>query len=226
MTSSELAHFYQDSADAKKAIAKIENAMNKPQRTLIGLTGGPGSGKSTFAEYITSYFTELHGNQVICLSMDGFHLFKKQLSELPNSEEALAKRGAPWTFNSLAFANRIEKIQQSYQQQDVLWPSFDHGIGDPVEDDICIPRETKVVLIEGLYLLHQQDDWQQASSLFDEHWFLDIPLEVAIERLAQRHMKSWGLSHIQAMEKIYKNDNLNAKLVLSTKNHADWLLNG
>ena len=81
-------------------------------------------------------------------------------------------------------------------------------------------------MIEGLYLLHQQNDWQKAAALFDEHWFLDTPVDVSIERLAQRHMKAWGFSHEQAMERINRSDSLNAKLVLSTKDKADWLLKG
>lgn len=224
MTPPPLDRLYDDSADAKQALAKIQSVINKPNRTLIGLTGGPGSGKSTFADYITSYFSTQQKGQVISLSMDGFHLTKAQLSALPNSEEAFARRGAPWTFDSLAFAKRIKKIRQSYQLEDVLWPSFDHSLGDPIKDNICITKDTKVVLIEGLYLLHHQDGWQEAAALFDEHWFLDIPLEVAIERLAQRHMKAWNFSRTQAVERISENDGLNAELVLSTKNEADWIL--
>lgn len=32
-------------------------------------------------------------------------------------------------------------------------PSFDHAVGDPVEDDIIIHAHHRVVLIEGLYVL-------------------------------------------------------------------------
>ncbi len=223
MATSPLEHFYSNSADIKQALEKIQSAVNKPHRTLIGLTGGPGSGKSTLAEYITSYFSE-HQQQVISLSMDGFHLSKAQLSELPNPEEAFARRGAPWTFDSHAFAERIKSIHQSYQTKDVLWPSFDHSIGDPVEDDILISKNTKVILVEGLYLLYPQDGWQNAKPLFDEHWFLDIPIEIATERLAKRHMAAWGFSHEQAMNRIQQSDGLNAELVLSTKDQANWLI--
>lgn len=32
-------------------------------------------------------------------------------------------------------------------------PSFDHAYGDPVEEDVQILPETKVVIIEGNYML-------------------------------------------------------------------------
>lgn len=225
MTFSKLNQLYRHSVETKKALTKIQRAIDTPQRTLIGLTGGPGSGKSTLAEYITTYFS-IQQEQVISLSMDGFHLSKAQLRALPNSEEAFARRGAPWTFDSAAFVERVKAIRQSYLKKDTLWPSFDHSLGDPIEDDICINKETKVILIEGLYLLHQQDGWQEVATLFDDHWFLDIPLDVSIERLTHRHMRVWGFSHEQAIERINQSDVLNAELVLSTKGRADWLLKG
>jgi pantothenate kinase len=215
---------YVNSADVQIALDKIQAYVSKKGRTLIGLTGGPGSGKSTLADYLLNHFTKQQNTQIICLSMDGFHLSKAQLKALPNSEKAFARRGAPWTFDSASFIERVEKIKQGYQKDDILWPSFDHALGDPIEDDLSIRKETKVIIVEGLYLLHQQDGWQNAQNLFDEHWFLDIPMNVSIQRLAQRHMKAWDFSHEQAMDRIHQSDGLNAELVATYKDQADWLL--
>ncbi|MCW4631376.1 MULTISPECIES: hypothetical protein [Marinomonas] len=215
---------YANSTDVHIALDKIHAYLNQPNRTLIGLTGGPGSGKSTLADYLLNYFSRQQNMEVICLSMDGFHLSKAQLNALPNAEEAFARRGAPWTFDSTAFIERVKLIKQGYQKDDILWPSFDHAIGDPIEDDITIKKDTKVILIEGLYLLHQNDGWQASQPLFDEHWFLDIPVTVAIERLAKRHMKAWNFNHEQAMDRINQSDGLNAELVATYKDQADWLL--
>lgn len=215
---------FANSAELQTALAKIQRRLDEPCRTLIGLTGGPGSGKSTLANYLLNHFTKQQNTQVMCLSMDGFHLSKAQLQALPNAEKAFARRGAPWTFDSTAFIERVNKIKQSYQQEDILWPSFDHALGDPIEDDVSVNKETKVILVEGLYLLHQQDGWQESKALFDEHWFLDIPVADAIERLAKRHMRAWNFTHEQAMDRINQSDSLNAKLVATYKDQADWLL--
>ncbi|QUX94881.1 hypothetical protein C0J08_05410 [Marinomonas sp. CT5] len=224
MTSLDINRSYEQSADVRAALEKIQAYATKSHRTLIGLTGGPGSGKSTLADYLIDYFSKQKNTSVICLSMDGFHLSKAQLRALPNDDEAFARRGAPWTFDSLGFIERVKKIKQGYRQEDIFWPSFDHALGDPIEDDLSITKDTKVILIEGLYLLHQQDGWHEARRLFDEHWFLDIPVEIAIERLAKRHMQAWNFSHQQAMDRINQSDGLNARLVATYKEQADWLI--
>lgn len=224
MNLEELHNCYAYSSDVDHAIQKIESLLEKPTRSIIGLTGGPGSGKSTLAEYLQKRIDEHNPKQMICLSMDGFHLTKKALSEMPNAEEAFARRGAPWTFDSKAFIEQTKRIAGSYQKETLYWPSFDHQVGDPIDNDIEIPKDTKVILIEGLYLLHNQDGWQECASLIDENWFLDTPLELAIERLAQRHMKAWGFSHDQAMERITASDGINARIVSESKSKADWWL--
>jgi pantothenate kinase len=224
MTTLDINRSYEQSGDVKAALEKIQACLTKSSRTLIGLTGGPGSGKSTLAAYLIEYFSKQKNTQVICLSMDGFHLSKAQLHALPNSDEAFARRGAPWTFDSAGFIERVKRIKQSYQLEDILWPSFDHALGDPIENDVSINKATKVVLIEGLYLLHQNDGWRESKALFDEHWFLDVPVKIAIERLANRHMQAWNFSHQQAMERINQSDGLNADLVANYKDHANWLL--
>jgi len=149
---------------------------------------------------------------------------KSQLSAMPNPEEAFARRGAPWTFDASSFIRSIKMIRSGYKTVDILCPSFDHKIGDPVESEVVIPRETKLVLVEGLYLLHDDHGWKDSQSLFDHHWFLDTPLNESIERLAQRHMVSWDMSHSDAMERIRQSDGLNAELVAVTKDKADWLM--
>ena len=215
---------FAQSADSQQAIKKLQSLANMPRRSLIGLTGGPGSGKSTLAEYLVSQVNRYRPNSIVCLSMDGFHLTKSQLSAMPNAEEAFARRGAPWTFDSVGFIRSIERIRSGYRKKDVLSPSFDHKIGDPIEDAVLISQRVPVVLVEGLYLLHDDHGWQSSQSLFDQHWFLDTPLHESIERLAQRHIDSWGMNHKEAMERIHQSDGVNAQIVAKTKEKADWLI--
>lgn len=64
------------------------------------------------------------------------------------TQEAYARRGAPWTFDGQAFVDAIRRIKQEGK---VLLPSFDHGVGDPIEDDILIDAaQHSIVLVRQL----------------------------------------------------------------------------
>ena len=79
----------------------------------------------------------------------------------------------------------------------VLLPSFDHGVGDPVLDDICVLPEHHIVIAEGNYLLLGAPDrlWEIVSFSLKE--FSDIfaaPLPPAQRRIPgppSRTSTSW-----------------------------------
>jgi pantothenate kinase len=47
-------------------------------------------------------------------------------------------------------------------------PSFDHALKDPVEDDIRIASSQRIVLLEGSYLLLDEQPWKGIKELVDE----------------------------------------------------------
>ena len=192
------------------------------QRVIVGLAGLPGSGKSTLARALQSQVNASLGQEkMVSVGMDGFHLSKKQLAALPNPQEALARRGAPWTFDPAGLAQRLRALKAS-PLASVDWPGFEHGVGDPVEGALHIGPHISLVLVEGLYLLHQGDGWD-VRPLLNECWFLDVPLPTALQRLQARHMAAWGISAEQAQARIAKSDLLNAELVQGHRQRADWL---
>jgi pantothenate kinase len=63
-------------------------------RIMVGIAGTPGAGKSTLAMQSTTALNVRHGmGTALALGMDGFHLSKAQLRQLPNPDEAFARRG-------------------------------------------------------------------------------------------------------------------------------------
>ncbi len=196
-------------------------------RVLVGLAGLPGSGKSTLAARLAAEVNALAGpGTLVALGMDGFHLTRAQLRQMPNPDEALARRGAPWTFDAAALAARLQSLRASAGQNAVAWPEFQHEVGDPVENAQIVGPETRLVLVEGLYLLHQADGWDCVGRQWDERWYLDTPINVALTRLAERHRDVWGLTREAAERRIAANDRLNAEIVAQSRASADWLLAG
>lgn len=198
------------------------------RRLVVGLVGLPGSGKSTLAALLCEQVNRLAGpDAMVALGMDGFHLTRAALAVGPDPAAALMRRGAPWTFDPAALARRILDLRDAPTRAGaaakIRWPGFSHGVGDPVPDAVTVSPSVRLVLVEGLYLLHRDDGWNLAG-LLDECWYLDVGLDVALEQLAKRHMAAWGLTRQQALARIAANDALNARTVLQGRDRADWLV--
>jgi pantothenate kinase len=159
------------------------------------------------------------------VGMDGFHLSRAALAQLPPPHNDLVRRGAPWTFDAEQLRHSLQQLQQQDAAQapaPVLWPDFDHGVGDPVADAICIEPATRLVLVEGLYLLLPQAEWS-LRSLFHQVWFLDVSFATALRQLTRRHCDSWGISEAEAKARIEVNDAINARTVHLTRCFAQAL---
>ena len=194
----------------------------KQTRRIIGLAGLPGAGKSTFAARLTSEVNAATApGTMMALGMDGFHFSKNELRQLPDPAAAFARRGAPWTFDALALLHKLRDLRAG---KTVSWPGFEHEIGDPVEAAFTIWPATRLILVEGLYLLQDADGFAPIRASFDERWFLDVPWEIARERLVARHMKVWNWPRAQAEDRVAENDARNAELVWQTRATADWLV--
>jgi pantothenate kinase len=181
----------------------------KKSRFLVAISGIPGSGKSTLSHELVNFMEEQGIADIQVLPMDGFHLCKSQLNE-----EGLKRRGAPWTFDSEKFVKVVQNAKFQLSPA-VLVPSFDHSKGDPIEDDICINSNCKVVVVEGNYLFLNEKPWSKLIEFFDFKVFIDCPLNVANDRLVKRHVKA-GLSNTpqEAQLRVNLNDLPNSRLIL------------
>ncbi|MEN9670941.1 MAG: hypothetical protein RL018_1218, partial [Pseudomonadota bacterium] len=174
----------------------IEAGTSK--RVIVGIVGLPGSGKSTLAAKLVQSVNErMKVKTAVSLSMDGFHLTKAALAQFADPTAALARRGSPWTFDPLGLAMKLRQLRNKPENM-TTWPDFQHGVGDPVADAIQVSADTKLIIVEGLYLLHREHGWNLVG-LLDECWYIDTSMGVAMGRLAKRHMASWGFSQEQAL---------------------------
>jgi pantothenate kinase len=207
----------------------VEYLMNKlsatQDRWVIGLAGLPGSGKTTITQKWASEINHQAGaGTAKALSMDGFHLSKAQLGQMPDPDKAFARRGAYWTFDPVGFNRKVRALQTKGVQNSVFWPAFEHEVGDPIEDAIEVPANCRIVLVEGLYLLYRAGEWQALGGAFDEIWYLDTSMETSITRLIARHQQAWDFTEEQARHRVASSDYKNALLVESTRINADRLV--
>ncbi|XP_062080872.1 putative uridine kinase C227.14 [Humulus lupulus] len=200
---------------------------------IVGLAGPPGAGKTTLASEVVQRVNKLWPQKApsldsqvnppdvaAVLPMDGFHLYRSQLDAMENPKEAHARRGAPWTFNPELLLTCLKTLRT---QGSVSVPSFDHGVGDPVEDDIFVTLQHKVVIVEGNYIFLEDGTWKEISSIFDEKWFIDIDIDKAMQRVLKRHI-STGKPPDVAKWRIEYNDRPNAELIIKSKGNADLII--
>jgi len=154
--------------------------------------------------------------------MDGFHYYKKQLDCLPDPVKAHRYRGAYWTFDAQLFVDNVKTLREN---ETAFFPSFDHSVGDPIENSIHIEKSHRVVIVEGLYtLLFTEPIWKELQKYFHQFWFIDIDKETCYKRVVERHIKTLGLSRPDAEFRARDNDEQNGDIVRTTKQFANIIL--
>ncbi|MGJ8642861.1 MAG: zeta toxin family protein [Luteolibacter sp.] len=175
----------------------------------IGLAGGPGSGKSTVAGKIKDAL----GDKVVVIPMDGYHFYRSELDAMENPQEAQERRGAPFTFNARKL---LDDLIQAHETGSGHFPDFDHCKRDPEERSICLESGKKIVIVEGNYLLLSESPWNRLIlDIFDEGWFLDVPLEECKRRVLKRHQQVMKMTREESMWRVLTNDGPNAELVIN-----------
>ncbi len=195
--------------DYDKLAAELRDGaarLNSGAQFWLGLVGAPGSGKSTLAAALKACLEE----SLVVIPLDGYHYYRNELDEMADPVEAHARRGAPFTFDSTRFVNDLVKARSSGEG---TFPTFDHRAGDPVENAIRLSRADRIVLVEGNYLLLDTVPWcRLREGVFDETWYLDVPVKECNRRVMQRHVKI-GLSEEQSRLRVVTNDGINAELI-------------
>lgn len=192
-------------------------------RHMVGIGGMPGSGKSTAAVEVARRISQRQAGSddpssatALAVPMDGYHYYRRELDAMPDPESLHARRGAHWTFNAEAFVAAMRRVRTG---EAVSLPSFAHGVGDPVEDDIRVEARHEVVLVEGNYLLLDLEPWDQLAGLFDDTWFIDCDIDTAMQRVYERQVGD-GRQPEVVRGRIADNDRPNAELIMLHKQRA------
>jgi len=181
------------------------------KRTLVGIVGKPGAGKSTVVELIQKKYGPL---EVSVIPMDGFHLSNEELINLGRRD----RKGAPDTFDVSGFISLIKKVKQE-PQVNHKFPIFHREIEASVNDEGIVSKESKVIVIEGNYLFSEEHNWSGLFPLLDHTWFIEIDDDVRIERLIARHIR-YGKTPVEAENWSRGSDEANARFIEITAHRA------
>jgi pantothenate kinase len=187
---------------------------SKP-RTIIGIVGKPGAGKSTVVSEIQNRFS---ADEVAIIPMDGYHLSNQELIELGRRD----RKGAPDTFDVVGFTSLITRIKNEIDL-DHTFPIFHREIEASKADEGLVPKNTKVVVVEGNYLFSEEHSWNAVFPLLDQSWFIEIDDEVRMPRLIARHIK-YGKSLQEAEDWSRGSDEANAEFIAKTSYKAQRII--
>jgi pantothenate kinase len=187
------------------------------ERTLIGVAGAPGVGKSTVAAAVVAVLLE-SGRRAVLVPMDGFHLAGSELERLGRTD----RKGAPDTFDAAGYVALLRRLRER-DGRTVYAPQFRREIEEPVAGALAVTPDVDVVVTEGNYLLLDEPPWCEVRGLLDETWFLTLGPLLRRERLARRHQR-YGRSPAAAWQHTLGSDEVNALLVEETRDLADLVI--
>ena len=184
-------------------------------RVAIGLTGGPGVGKSTLATQLVDRVNATQPGIAAYVPMDGFHMLHAKLEQLGTVKD----KGAPHTFEGAAFASFLATLKTATGP--VHGPGYSRKIEDVVQNAFIIRSETRLLVVEGNYLLLANSPWWQIKPLLDLSVFIDVPRELVRARLMRRHAEEGLFSEERNREHIERVDLANYDLVHRSRPRAD-----
>lgn len=188
-------------------------------RVLLGIAGSPGSGKTTLAAALVAQLTS-SGTPAVVLPMDGFHLANATLDRLQRRD----RKGALDTFDGWGFTALIARVRTEVDHT-VYAPGFERAVDEGVAGTWAIEPEHRVVVVEGNYLLVEQEPWASILDLLDEAWFCSTPDVVRFDRLVERHTAG-GRTAAAAAAWAEQVDGANATLIEATRARADLVVSG
>ncbi len=196
-------------------VHRAKELLAKDGRHVLGLTGKPGSGKSTVAAQL---FAALGNEAVVVVPMDGFHLANAVLQErgLRN------KKGCVESFDADGFGQLLQRIRTA-EQSEVFFPVFHREIEESFAAEGVVLPVHRLVLTEGIWLLHPR--FSEAQKWIDEVVFLEmVPDDKRVERLIERRMRLAGEEREVARKWATGPDEENAILIAATRDRAKFIL--
>ena len=208
----------------------------KGGRILVMLAAPPGAGKSTLASFLQSLSRQEGSGltPVTAIGMDGFHRRQEYLTshfaERGGAMVSMVKiKGAPVTFDLELLTEAVQSVAAGEER---AWPVYDRMLHNPVYGGQRVIGD--IVLLEGNYLLLDEDGWRDLARYADYTISITADPEMLRERLIRRKAASnqdgigeaagKDAAYAEAVHFVEFSDLYNARLCLAKTKPADLQL--
>lgn len=202
--------------DLKALASSLRGRAGDAKRFMVAIAGPPGAGKSTVSAQLCDALNAM-GEQAAVVPMDGFHFDDIIL----NARGHRPRKGAPHTFDVGGFEVLLQRIRAG--ESDIAIPVFDRHLELSRNAADIVVAASRIILIEGNYLLLKDLPWNRLKPLFDFTIYISVP-EAELERRLTGRILAHGHDLAYAKSWIASNDLLNIKHVIAHSGNADLVI--
>ena len=179
---------------------------------VIGVAGGSGSGKSTFAARLQESFPDA----VALVSCDNYY---RAHHDIPLEERRLLNYDAP---EALEFDLMVSHLKALKRGEAVDCPVYDFSLHNRSEE-VCRIEPKPVIIVDGILILSDP----ALRETFDLKIYVETDADERILRRAKRDMEVRG-RHMEDIMHQYLTTvkPMHEAFVEPSKKHADLILNG
>jgi putative kinase len=202
-------------------VLELYQAAGVP-RYIVGLVGPTGSGKSVIASLFDDFASQLAlPFRFASLGIDAYH-FPNAYLNAHTIDGAVMKtfKGRYDTYDAAKLARSLIAFRAG---QTIRFPVYSRAAHDPVEDMIDLSEENVLLLLEGLWLLHESPEWEQVRSLIDHSIFIEASKDEVRPAVIKRHVEG-GRSVDDASNYYGTVDANNFDLIMKTKGRAHEII--
>lgn len=202
-------------------IVQIYRDQKKP-RVVIGIAGATGAGKSVVAVLFKEIARQSGLSFALeAITIDAYHYPNSFLNSHLSEGEPLKKvKGRFDTYDVQALAGDLQAFADG---ETVSFPIYSRKLHDPVKNGIVTAARDTLLIVEGLWLLHDAAGWEAVGPLLDYSIFIDADKERTKEPVLKRHMTG-GRTREDACRHYERVDGRNSDLVLTTRHRADKVI--
>ncbi len=185
--------------------------MNK-KPFIIGITGGSGSGKTTFIQKLKEAFS---ADELCVVSQDDYY---RPREEQVTDEQGIKNFDLPKSIDQTAFLNDIKRLIDG---ETVTREEYTFN-NEKKEPELLTFFPAKIILVEGIFVFHFKEIFQ----LFDMKIFLDAKDNLKVIRRIKRDRveRNYPLDDV-----LYRYENhvlpTFEKYILPYKSEADIIIN-